>query len=154
MNFKNNRNIILLVVALLVIAASFLFYLNHEVVPYSGISLGNFNQDNNDHRIINSINNQNNILNNYFNSLYDSQISDIESKYNQGSISTEERDKQLNAVTNNREITIETLNKLSNAKEDIMTGNISKQDIIIRINSFTDINSEIKTEFNNTLNGY
>lgn len=154
MNFKNSRNIILLIVALMVIAVSFLFYLNHEAVPYSSGSLTNLNQNDNEHNIIDSIDIQNNVLTNYFNSLYDSQLSDIESKYNNGSISTEERDKQLNAIIKNRELTITTLNKLSNAKKDIFTGNISKKDILIRINSFKDINSDIKTQLNATLNGY
>lgn len=154
MNFKNSRNIILLIVALMVIAVSFLFYLNHEAVLYSNGSLTNLNQNDNEHNIIDSIDIQNNVLTNYFNSLYDSQLSDIESKYNNGSISTEERDKQLNAIIKNRELTITTLNKLSNAKKDIFTGNISKQDILIRINSFKDINSDIKTQLNATLNGY
>lgn len=154
MNFKNSRNIILLIVALMVIAVSFLFYLNHEAMHYSSGSLTNLNQNDNEHNIIDSIDIQNNVLTNYFNSLYDSQLSDIESKYNNGSISTEERDKQLNAIIKNRELTITTLNKLSNAKKDIFTGNISKQDILIRINSFKDINSDIKTQLNATLNGY
>lgn len=138
----------------MVIAVSFLFYLNHEAMPYSSGSPTNLNQNDNEHNIIDSIDIQNNVLTNYFNSLYDSQLSDIESKYNNGSISTEERDKQLNAIIKNRELTITTLNKLSNAKKDIFTGNISKQDILIRINSFKDINSDIKTQLNATLNGY
>jgi len=154
MNFKNSRNIILLVIALMVIAVSFLFYLNPEAMPYSDGSLTNLNQNGNEHKIIDSIDIQNNVLTNYFNSLYDSQLSDIESKYNNGTISSEERDKQLNAIIKNRELTITTLNKLSNAKKDIFTGNISKQDILIRINSFKDINSDIKTQLNDTLNGY
>ena len=154
MNFKNSRNIILLIVALMVIAVSFLFYLNHDAMPYTSGSLTNLNQNDNEHNIIDSIDIQNNVLTNYFNSLYDSQLSDIESKYNNGSISTEERDKQLNAIIKNRELTITTLNKLSNAKKDIFSGNISKQDILIRINSFKDINSDIKTQLNATLTGY
>lgn len=154
MNFKNSKSIILLVVALMVIAVSSLFYLNHEALPYSSESLVNLHQDDNGLKIVDSINIQNNVLTNYFNSLYDSQLSDIESKYNYGSISREERDKQLNAVIKNRELTVITLNKLSNVKKDIFTGNISKQDILIRINSFKDINLDIKTEFNATLNGY
>ena len=154
MNFKNIRNIILLIVALMVIAVSFLFYLNHEAMPYSSGSLTNLNQNDKEHKIIDTIDIQNNVLTNYFNSLYDSQLSDIKSKYNNGSISTEERDKQLNAIIKNRELTITTLNKLSNAKKDIFSGNISKQDILIRINSFKDINSDIKTQLNATLNGY
>ena len=154
MNFKNSRNIILIVVALLVIAVSFLFYLNLESLPNSNYSLGNLNQDDNGSKIINSINIQNNVLTDFFNSLYDSQISDIESKYNDGSISSAERDKQLNAVIKNHELTDETLNKLSNAKKDIFTGNISKQDILLRIDSFKNINYDIKTELNDTLNGF
>ena len=154
MNFKNSRNIILLFVALMVILVSSLFYLNQEAMHSGGGSLTNLNQNANGYRIIDSIDIQNNVLTNYFNSLYDSQLSDIESKYNNGTISSEERDKQLNAIIKNRELTINTLNKLSNAKKDIFTGNISKQDILIRINSFKDINSDIISEVNATLNGY
>ena len=154
MNFKNSRNIILIVVALLVIAVSFLFYLNLESLPNSSYGLGNLNQEDSGSKFINSINIQNNVLTDFFNSLYDSQISDIESKYNDGSISSAERDKQLNAVIKNHELTDETLNKLSNAKKDIFTGNISKQDILLHIDSFKNINYDIKTELNDTLNGF
>ena len=104
--------------------------------------------------MVDSVNIQNNVLTDYFNSLYDSQVYDIEVKYNEGSISREERDKQLNAVTKNRELTVNTLNKLSNAKKDIFTGNITRQDILLRLKSFNDIDSDIKTELNATLNGY
>ncbi|MGB8234052.1 MAG: hypothetical protein WCE60_08675, partial [Methanobacterium sp.] len=99
------------------------------------------------------INIQNNVLTNYFNSLYDSQLSGIESKYNNGLISSEERDKQLNAVIKNRELTVKTINKLSDTKKNIFTGNITRQDIFIHINSLGDFNSEIKKEINATLNG-
>ena len=46
-------------------------------------------------------------------------------KYDEGVISREERDKQLNAVIKNRELTVNTLNKLSDTKKDIFTGNIT-----------------------------
>ena len=143
----------MVVVVLLAVAVSFLFYFNHEAVPNTSFNLGNLNQNDNGLKIVDSINIQNNALANYFNSLYNSQLSDIESKYNNGSISSSERDKQLNAVIKNHELTIEILNKLSNAKMDIFTGNITKQDILLRISSFKNIDFDIKSQLNDTLNG-
>lgn len=153
MNSKNKKILLLVVVAVMVIAVSFLLYLTHDMLPYIGENSSNFKQGKSEQLIVESVDIQNNVLTNYFNSLYDSQISDIKSKYNAGTISPEERDKQLNAVTKNRELTVNTLNKLSSAKKDIFTGNITKQDILIRINSFNDIDLDIKSELNATLNG-
>ena len=135
----------------MVIGLSFLFF-THEISGSEGIIT--FEDDKDGQNFVESMDRQNNVLINYFNSLYDSQVLDIEAKYSEGVISPEEMDKQLNAVIKNRELTINTLNKLSNARKDILTGNITKQDILIRINSFNDIDSDIKTELNATLNGY
>jgi hypothetical protein len=153
MNFKNTKNLLLIAAAVMVIGVSFLLYLTHDTVSYRGGSIGNVDQDTDGLKIVDSIDIQNNVLTNYFNSLYDSQVSDIESKYSKGSLSKEERDKQLNAVIKNRELMVNSLNRLSNVKKDILTGNISKQDILTRLNSFNDINSDIKNEFHATLNG-
>jgi hypothetical protein len=154
MNLKNSKNLLLVVLAGLIIVGSFIFYLNHDFSfgrsdTFSNIMPGSSGTD-----FINSIDIQNNVLTNYFNSMYNSQISSINTKYNDGSISSEEKDKQLNAVIKNRDVTINTLNKLSNAKKDIFTGNITQKDILIRIGSMKDINSDIKSELNATLNGY
>lgn len=150
MNFKNRKFCSLIAAALLVIGL-FLFF-THEISGSDGIIT--FEDDKDGQNFVESMDRQNNVLVNYFNSLYDSQVLDIKAKYSEGVISPEEMDKQLNAVIKNREITINTLNKLSNARKDILTGNITKQDILIRINSFNDIDSDIKTELNATLNGY
>jgi hypothetical protein len=148
---KNRKKLLLLAAAVIVLL--FFEYLTH--MSSNGLEgITNLQQGTDEQKIIDSINIQNNTLANYFNSLYDSQTSAIMDKYYMGSISREERDKQLIAVTKNRELTMNTLNKLLNAKKDLFTGNITKEDILIRLNSFDDINSDIKTEINATLNGY
>ncbi|MBZ2166883.1 hypothetical protein [Methanobacterium spitsbergense] len=139
---------------MLVVTVAFLLYLTQDMISYSNGNLINTEKTSNELKIVDSIEIQNNALNNYINSLYNSQVTIIDDKYSKGSISLEEKDKQLNAVIKNRELAINTLNKISNAQKNIFTGNISKQDILIRINSFKDINSDIKTELNATLNGY
>jgi hypothetical protein len=150
MNLKNNRNILLFVAAVLVILMSFILYLTHITEPNTSKSTINLDKVYGTN-IIQSVDIQNNTLSNYFNSLYDSQISDIEAKYTRGLISHEERDKQLNAVIKNRDLTIKTLNRLSYTKKQVFIGNVTKQDILIRIQSFADINSDLKNEINATL---
>jgi hypothetical protein len=152
MNFRS-KNGLLILAALLIIVVSTVLYLTNAS-PSSSESIIHSENESGGSIMVESVNIQNNVLTDYFNSLYDSQVYDIEVKYNEGSISREERDKQLNAVTKNRELTINTLNKLSNAKKDIFTGNITRQDILLRLKSFNDIDSDIKTELNATLNGY
>jgi hypothetical protein len=152
MNFKNSKNLLLLCVIILLIAVSFI-YSTHYKSSNNGDSIINIDQLNNI-TIIDSINIQNNVLSNYFNSLYESQISSVDTKYSEGSISREERDKQLNAVIKNSELTNETLTKLANTKKVIFTGNVSKQDILIHNNSFSDMKFDIKDEINNTLYRY
>lgn len=152
MNFKNSKNLLLVGAALLVILVSFIIYSTHDTFQYSSGSFISFDQFH-DTKVVESIDIQNNVLSNYFNSIYDSQLSDIEAKYDEGVISREERDKQLNAVIKNRELTVNTLNKLSDTKKDIFTGNITKQDILLHINSFSNINSDIKSDINDTLYG-
>jgi hypothetical protein len=124
MNFKNSKNLLLVGAALLVILVSFIIYSTHDTFQYSSGSFISFDQFH-DTKVVESIDIQNNVLSNYFNSIYDSQLSDIEAKYDEGVISREERDKQLNAVIKNRELTVNTLNKLSDTKKDIFTGNIT-----------------------------
>jgi hypothetical protein len=148
----NTKNLLLIVTAVLIIVVSFIVYSYHDNSQNSSVKF--INLDNvNGTNMIQSINIQNNVLINYFNSLYDSQLSGIESKYKNGLISSEERDKQINAVIKNREITVKTVNKLSDTKKNIFTGNITRQDIFIHINSLGGFNSEIKKEINATLNG-
>jgi hypothetical protein len=154
MNFKNSKNILFVCIAVMVVTVAFLLYLTQDMISYSNGNLINTEKTSSELKIVDSIEIQNNALNNYINSLYNSQVTIIEDKYSKGSISLEEKDKQLNAVIKNRELAINTLNKISNAQKNIFTGNISKQDILIRINSFKDINSDIKKELNATLNGY
>jgi hypothetical protein len=151
MNF-NIKNLLLVVIAVLVIVVSFIVYSSHDASQSSSGNFINLDQVNGTN-MVESIDIQNNVLTNYFNSLYDSQLSGIESKYKDGLISSEERNKQLNAVIKNRELTVKTINKLSNTKKNIFTGNITRQDIFIHINSLGDFNSEIKREINATLNG-
>ena len=152
MNFRS-KNWLMICGVILIILVSTVLYLTHNS-PSSSESLFNLENKNGGSRMVQSIDIQNNVLTDYFNSLYDSQVYDIELKYSQGTISREERDKQLNAVTKNRELTVNTLNKLSNAKKNIFTGNITKQDILLRLNSFNDLDTDIKSELNATLNGY
>ena len=152
MNFKNSKNLLLLCVIVLIIAVS-VIYTTHYNSSNNGVSIINFDQGDNI-TIINSINIQNDVLSNYFNSLYESQISSINAKYSEGLISGEERDKQLNAVIRNSELTNETLIKLSNTKKILFSGNISEQDILINNNSFSDVKSDIRNEINDTLYGY
>jgi hypothetical protein len=128
-------------------------YTTHYNSSNNGVSIINFDQGDNI-TIINSINIQNDVLSNYFNSLYESQITSINEKYSEGLISGEERDKQLNAVIRNSELTNETLTKLSNTKKILFSGNISEQDILINNSSFSDVKSDIKNEINDTLYGY
>ena len=96
MNFKNSKNLLLLCIVVLIIAVS-VIYTTHYNSTNNSISIINFDQGDNI-TIINSINIQNNVLSNYFNSLYESQISSINAKYSEGLLSGEERNKQLNAV--------------------------------------------------------
>ena len=152
MNFKNSKNLLLLGVIVLIIALSFT-YASHYNLSNNSESIINFDHEDNT-TIINSINIQNNTLSNYFNSLYQSQIDSINTKYSEGLISTEEKDKQLNAVITNSELTNETLIKLSNTKKIILSGNVSKQDILIDNDSFSDMKLDIKNEINQTLYGY
>jgi hypothetical protein len=152
MNFKNSKNLLLLCVIVLIITASLIYSTHYKSFNNSGNTITVEQLDN--MTIIDSINIQNNVLSNFFNSLFESQISSINTKYNEGSISSEERDKQLNAVIKNSELTNETLNKLSKTKKVLFTGNVSKQDILLQNNSFGDIKSDIKDEINYTLYGY
>lgn len=152
MNFKNSRNLLLLCIIVTIIVVSIVYSTHYKSSNNSG-SIINFDLADNI-TIINSINIQNNVLNNYFNSLYESQISSINTKYSDGLISNEEKNKQLNAVMKNSELTNETLNKLSNTKKVIFTGNVSKEDILIHNDSFSDVKSDIKNEINQTLYGY
>ncbi|MGB9202225.1 hypothetical protein [Methanobacterium sp.] len=152
MNFKNSKNLLLICVMVLIIAVS-VIYTTHYNSSNNSVRIINFDQGDNI-TIINSINIQNNVLNNYFNSLYESQISSINTKYSEGLISGEERNKQLNAVIKNSELTNETLTKLSNTKKILFSGNLSRQDISINNSSFSDVKSDIRNEINDTLYGY
>ena len=151
MNFKNSKNLLLICVIVLIIAVS-LIYSHHYKSSNNSEIIINLDQSDNI-TILNSINIQNNVLNNYFNSLYESQISSINAKYSEGLISSAERDKQLNAVIKNSELTNETLSKLSNTKKILFTGNLSKEDILIHNNSLSDMRYDIKNEINDTLYG-
>jgi hypothetical protein len=151
MNFKNSKNLLLLGVIVLIIAVSFI-YTSHYKSSNNSENIINLGQDDNT-TIVNSINIQNNTLSNYFNSLYESQIDSINAKYSEGLISNEEKDKQLNAVIKNSELTNETLTKLSNTKKILFSGNVSKQDILISNDSFSDMKLDIKNEINETLYG-
>ena len=151
MNFKNSKNLLLLGVIILIIV-SVIYSANYKSSNNSG-SILNFDQSDNS-TLINSINIQNNVLSEFFNSIYESQISTINAKFSEGTISSEERDKQLNAVIKNSELTNETLNKLANTKKVLFTGNISKEDILLQNGSLSNVKSDIKDEINDTLYGY
>ena len=152
MNFKNSKNLLLLGVIVLIIAVSFIYTSHYKPINNSE-NIINFDQGDNT-TIIHSVNIQNNTLSNYFNSLYKSQINSINTKYSEGLISKEEKDKQLNAVIKNSELTNETLTKLSNTKKIIFSGNVSKKDILINNDSFSDMKLDIKNEINETLYTY
>ncbi|WP_048186367.1 hypothetical protein [Methanobacterium lacus] len=143
-----------MVIALFVIAASFITYFVHDYSIYTDKTFTNFIDSSNDTNVIESIDIQNSVLTDYVNSLYNSQVDSIESKYNSGTISLEEKNKQLNAVLKNRDMTVHTINKIDTAKKDVFEGKINQSDILIRINSFSSFNSDLKTEINETLNGY
>jgi hypothetical protein len=154
MNLKNSKNLLIMVIALFVIAASLITYFVHDYSIYTDKTLTNFIDSSNDTNVIESIDIQNSVLTDYVNSLYNSQVDSIESKYNSGTISLEEKNKQLNAVLKNRDMTVHTINKIDTAKKDVFEGKINQSDILIRINSFSSFNSDLKTEINETLNGY
>lgn len=154
MNLKNSKNLLIIVFALCVIVLSLITYLVHDYSINTGKTISKFIDSPNDTNVVESIDIQNNVLINYVNSLYNSQVNSIESKYNTGKLSLEERNKQLSAVLKNRDVTINTLNKIDTAKKDIFTGNINRSDILIRVNSFSSFNYDLKTEINSTLNGY
>lgn len=153
MNLKNSKNLLIVVIALFVILVSLITYFVHDYSVYTSKIVNNFVDGSNNTNVVESIDIQNNVLTGYVNSLYNSQVDSIELKYNSGTISLEEKNKQLTAVIKNRDITINTLNKLDNAKKDIFTGNINQSDILIRVNSFSSFNSDLKTEINAALNG-
>lgn len=154
MNLKNSKNLLIMVIALFVIATSLITYFVHDYSIYTDKTLTNFIDNSNDTNVIESIDIQNSVLTDYVNSLYNSQVDSIESKYNSGTISLEEKNKQLNAVLKNRDMTVHTINKIDTAKKDVFEGKINQSDILIRINSFSSFNSDLKTEINETLNGY
>jgi hypothetical protein len=143
-----------MVIALCVIVLSLITYLVHDYSFSNGKIISKFIDSPNSTNVVESIDIQNNVLIDYVNSLYNSQVESIESKYNTGTISLEEKNKQLTAVVKNRNMTINTLNKIDTAKKDLFTGNINQKDILIRINSFSSLNYDLKTEINSTLNGY
>jgi hypothetical protein len=153
MNLKNSKNLLIMVFALCVIILSLITYLVHDYSINTGKTISKFIDSSNDTNVVEAIDIQNNVLTDYVNSLYNSQVNSIESKYNSGTLSIEERNKQLTAVQKNRDVTIKTLNKIDAAKKDILTGNINQSDILIRANSFSSFNYDLKTEINSTLNG-
>jgi len=153
MNLKNSKNLLIMVFALFVIVLSLITYLVHDYSINTGKTISKFIDSSNDTNVVESIDIQNNVLTDYVNSLYNSQVNSIESKYNSGTLSLEERNKQLTAVQKNRDVTIKTLNKIDAAKKDIFTGKINQSDILIRVNSFSSFNYDLKTEINSTLNG-
>jgi hypothetical protein len=143
-----------MVIALFVIVVSLITYMVHDYSIYTGKTINKFIDGSNDTNVIESIDIQNNVLTDYVNSLYNSQVDSIESKSNSGKISLEEKNKQLNAVLKNRDMTIHALNKIDTAKNDVFEGNINQSDILIRIDSLSSFNLDLKTEINETLNGY
>lgn len=154
MSLKNTNNLLLVALLVFVLAVSFITYFGQSSHIYGGGSFSNILALSNETDVVGPIDIQNNTLTNYVNSLYDSQVESIEAKYDSGSISLEERNKQLNAVLKNRDLTVSTINKLSATKKDILTGNITKNDILSKINSINDLDSDLKSELNATLNGY
>ena len=155
MNFNNKKILILVVCIAIVVAVPFFFHLKHGISPNDTEALilpvehveGQQNS-------IQSVDKQDTILNDYFNSLYQSQRSDIENRYKQGSISQKEMNKELIAVENNNNVTVRTLDKLAEIKTQFATGNITKEDFLTEITSLKDINSDLKTEIHAVLNGY
>lgn len=154
MNLKNSKNLLIIAFAICVIVLSLITYLVHDYTINTGKTISKFIDSPDDTNVIESIDIQNSVLTNYVNSLYDSQVNSIESKYNSGTLSLEEKNKQLSAVLKNRDLTVNTLNKIDTAKKDIFTGKINQSDILIRINTFSSFNHDLKTEINSTLNGY
>ena len=131
MNSKN-RNILFILVAIVAIV----------VVLTSHVTDGSLNyvDNSNSHDTIGAIDLQNNFWINYINSRYNAQVSEINTQFSIGRISAAERTKQLNAVADNYQLTVNTLNKLATANNDILTGNITKMDILNKLNSFDNLN--------------
>ena len=78
MNLKNRKNLLLLGVIILIIV-SVIYLANNKSSNNSG-SILNFDQSDNS-TLINSINIQNNVLSEFFNTVYESQISTINAKF-------------------------------------------------------------------------
>ena len=155
MNFNNKKILILVVCIAIVVAVPFFFHLKHGISPNDNESLILPVEHVEDQQnSIQSVDKQDTLLNDYFNSLYQSQRSDIENKYKQGSISQKEMNKELIAVENNNNVTVRTLDELAEIKTQFATGNITKEDFLTQIASLKDINSDLKTEIHAVLNGY
>ncbi|MEN6572877.1 hypothetical protein [Methanobacterium aggregans] len=150
MNFKNRMNWLLVAVATLVILIPAFFHLTGFNAPETDLS-GNVLLD--DKSLNHFMDQQNNYLENYFNSVYKSQKSQIERKYSSGSISREERDKELESIQDNLNVTIKTLNSLTDFRKDIFSGNDTNKSILTHFKSLKNVNIDLKTEFRETLNG-
>jgi hypothetical protein len=152
MNFKNRRNWLLVAVAVAVISLPVFFHLTdfslHEKDNSIDIIL-----DENNAKINHFMDDQNTYLENYFNSIYTSQKSEIEKKYSSGSISSEERDKELESIQDNLNVTLKALNGITNFRKDIFSTNDTDGSVLTHLNSLKNVNSDLKTEFKATLNG-
>jgi len=152
MNFKNRRNWLLVAVAVVVILLAAVFHLTdfslHEKDNSIDIIL-----DENNAKINHFMDDQNTYLENYFNSIYTSQKSEIEKKYSSGTISSEERDKELASIQDNHDVSIKALNGITNFRKDIFSTNDTDGSLLTHLNSLKNVNSDLKTEFKATLNG-
>jgi len=152
MNFKNRRNWLLVAVAVVVILLPAAFHLTDFSLQEKDNSIDVILDENNA-KINHFMDDQNTYLVNYFNSVYTSQKSEIEKKYSSGTISSKERDKELASIQDNLNVTLKALNGITDFRKDIFSTNDTDGSVITHLNSLKNVNSDLKTEFQATLNG-
>lgn len=151
MNFKNRRNWLLVAVAVVVILPA-VFHLTDFSLQEKDNSI-DIIMDENNAKINHFMDDQNTYLENYFNSVYTSQKSEIEKKYSSGTISSEERNKELASIQDNLDVTLKALNGITSFRKDIFSTNDTDGSVLTHLNSLKNVNSDLKTEFQATLNG-
>jgi hypothetical protein len=149
----NGKDLILLICAVTVLVLPLFFHLTYGISPITTETLL-YHIEHENPEDADYVNTQNNLLGNYFNSVYDSQVSNVECKYKNGVISQKEMDKELNSIQNNNHTTTRVLNDLNEFNIDLTTRNITKEDFLIQKSSLKYINSDLKTEVHSVLEGY
>ena len=141
MNFKNRRNWLLVAVAVVVILLPAVFHLT------------DFSLHEKDNSIDIILDENNAKINDFMDDQNTSQKSEIDKKYSSGTISSEERDKELASIQDNHDVSIKALNGITNFRKDIFSTNDTDGSLLTHLNSLKNVNSDLKTEFKATLNG-